>query len=230
MKILLAEDTTDLNRVVTVALEREGYDVDSVFDGEQAYEMIHKNGYDIIVLDIMMPKKDGIQVLTEIRAEHIVTPVLLLTAKSEIDDRVMGLDAGADDYLTKPFAMKELLARVRAMARRKAEYMDNGAARAKSFEFGDLRLYAGTFELSCENSVRLSVKEFELLSLFIKNAEKTMDGTFIITNVWDDSPAANDDTVWLYVMYLRGKLQAIASKVGIAGERGQWYRLEMGHE
>ena len=227
MKILLAEDTRDLNRVLTVALQNEGYDVDSAFDGEEAYELIRNNGYDATILDIMMPKKDGIEVLTDIRNEHVVTPVLLLTAKSEIDDRVLGLDAGADDYLTKPFAMKELLARVRAMVRRKEKYDDQGAVKAKNMEFGDLKLDAGTFELSSENSVRLSVKEFELLSLLINNAENEVDSALILKNVWDGSPGANEDTVWLYVMYLRGKLRSIASKVVIDGERGQWYRLKM---
>ena len=157
MKILLAEDTRDMNHVLTAALTHEGYDVDSAFDGEEALDFVRTNGYDAMVLDIMMPKKDGLQVLKELREENIVTPVLLLTAKAEVDDRVNGLDAGADDYLTKPFAMKELLARVRAMTRRKTEYA------AKKLQYGDFSLDDEKFELSCENSVRLSVKEFELL-------------------------------------------------------------------
>ncbi len=219
MKILIAEDTKDMNRVLTVALEHQGYSVDSAFDGIEAEELIKKNGYDVIILDIMMPKKDGIEVLKELRNNHIITPVLMLTAKAEIDDRVTGLDAGADDYLTKPFAMKELLARVRAMTRRKSEY------EAEAFAYGDLKLDNGTYELCCENSVRLSVKEFELLQVFIKNAGKNLDTAFLLKNVWNDSPQASEDTVWLYVLYLRGKLKAVSSHVTITGEKNQEYCL-----
>ena len=122
MKILFAEDTKDLNRAVTVLLTREGYDVDSAADGEEALGFIKTESYDAIILDIMMPKVDGLSVLAELRARRIPTPVLLLTAKAEVDDRVTGLDAGADDYLPKPFAMKELLARIRAMTRRNAAH------------------------------------------------------------------------------------------------------------
>ena len=131
MKLLVAEDTVDLNRVVTAMLEHSGYSVDTVFDGEAALESIENNGYDAVLLDIMMPKKDGITVLKEMRAKNINIPVLLLTAKSEVDDRVEGLDAGADDYLPKPFAMKELLARVNAMTRR-VRYMGKIAAGNKT--------------------------------------------------------------------------------------------------
>ena len=118
MKILLAEDTKDLNHAVTVLLQHEGFDVDTAFDGQQALDLIAEGGYDAVILDIMMPKVDGITVLTNMRQKHNMTPVMLLTAKTDIDDRVAGLDAGADDYLPKPFAMKEFLARVRALVRR----------------------------------------------------------------------------------------------------------------
>ena len=118
MKLLLAEDTNDLNKVIKAVLEHDGYTVDSVFDGEEAMEHLKRDSYDGIILDIMMPKKDGIAVLTELRELNDFTPVLLLTAKAEVDDRVLGLEAGADDYLTKPFAMKELIARVHSMLRR----------------------------------------------------------------------------------------------------------------
>ena len=125
MKILLAEDTKDLNRVLSAVLEHEGYSVDSAFDGVEALEYISRDSYDCLIFDIMMPRKDGIEALKEVREKKILTPVLMLTAKAEVDDRVAGLDAGADDYLTKPFAMKELLARVRALTRRKNEYEKN---------------------------------------------------------------------------------------------------------
>ena len=221
MKILLAEDTRDLNRVITVALQHEGYEVDPAYDGEEASERAFQNGYDLIVLDIMMPKKSGIEVLREIRSANSVTPVLLLTAKAEVDDRVSGLDAGADDYLTKPFAMKELLARVRAMTRRKAEY---GAGELK---FGDLTLDADKFELTSENSIRLSVKEYELLQTLILHPDRDLDTGYLLERVWNNAPDATSDTVWLYISYLRGKLTSIASSVKILGERGGSYRLTL---
>ena len=221
MKILLAEDTRDLNRVITVALQHEGYEVDPAYDGEEASERAFQNGYDLIVLDIMMPKKSGIEVLREIRSANNVTPVLLLTAKAEVDDRVSGLDAGADDYLTKPFAMKELLARVRAMTRRKAEY---GAGELK---FGDLTLDADKFELTSENSIRLSVKEYELLQTLILHPDRDLDTGYLLERVWNNAPDATSDTVWLYISYLRGKLTSLASSVKILGERGGSYRLTL---
>ena len=219
MKILLAEDTRDMNHVLAAALTHEGYDVDSAFDGEEALDFVRTNGYDAMVLDIMMPKKDGLQVLKELRAETIVTPVLLLTAKAEVDDRVNGLDAGADDYLTKPFAMKELLARVRAMTRRKTEYA------AKKLQYGDFSLDDEKFELSCENSVRLSVKEFELLQALILNQNHEVSTQYLLEHVWDGAEEAGPDTVWLYISYLRGKLRSVASNVEIEGERGSSFRL-----
>ena len=219
MKILLAEDTRDMNHVLTAALTHEGYDVDSAFDGEEALDFVRTNGYDAMVLDIMMPKQDGLQVLKELREENIVTPVLLLTAKAEVDDRVNGLDAGADDYLTKPFAMKELLARVRAMTRRKTEYA------AKKLQYGDFSLDDEKFELSCENSVRLSVKEFELLQALILNQNHEVSTQYLLEHVWDGAEEAGPDTVWLYISYLRGKLRSVASNVEIEGERGSSFRL-----
>lgn len=219
MKILLAEDTRDMNHVLTAALTHEGYDVDSAFDGEAALDFVRTNGYDAMVLDIMMPKKDGLQVLKELREENIVTPVLLLTAKAEVDDCVNGLDAGADDYLTKPFAMKELLARVRAMTRRKTEYA------AKKLQYGDFSLDDEKFELSCENSVRLSVKEFELLQALILNQNHEVSTQYLLEHVWDGAEEAGPDTVWLYISYLRGKLRSVASNVEIEGERGSSFRL-----
>lgn len=219
MKILLAEDTKDLNRALCAILKHEGYDVDAAFDGEEIMDFIERDSYDCLVLDIMMPKKDGIQALTEIRAKNIITPVLMLTAKSEIDDRVAGLDAGADDYLTKPFAMKELLARVRALTRRKTEYGTN------DLKYNDVLLYAQTFELASENSVRLSVKEFELMQQLMLNKDRSVSVDYILNNVWSREPDAQPDTVVLYVSYLKRKLRAIASDTVIEGDENSGYRL-----
>lgn len=219
MKLLLAEDTSDLNRAVTAILTHENYEVDSVFDGEEASKKINETDYDGVILDIMMPKKDGIEVLKEMRSRHILTPVLLLTAKSEIDDRVAGLDAGADDYLPKPFAMKELLARIRSMTRRYTEYEN------VSYEFADLILDPKTFALSAKNSISLSVKEFELMQMFLANADIEFSTEHILEKIWKNESNAQADTVWLYVTYLRGKLSSVGSKVSIKGERGGSYKL-----
>ena len=218
MRLLLAEDTYDLNRVLTMALRHEGYEVDSCLDGEEALERAMENGYDGIVMDIMMPKMDGIEVLKNIRQKNIVTPVLLLTAKSDIDDRVEGLDAGADDYLTKPFAMKELLARVRAMTRRKKDYT------SEQISFGDLVLDGETFELKSVNSIRLSVKEFELLQMLMLNNEHAVNSEFLLSHVWENDKEATAQTVILYIEYLKSKLDAVSSEVCIE-ESEDGYRL-----
>ena len=220
MKILLAEDTRDLNRVLTVALEHAGFDVDSAFDGEEALAYLEKNGYDLLILDIMMPKKNGIEVLREIRSYDNMTPVLLLTAKAEVDDRVAGLDAGADDYLPKPFAMKELMARVRALTRRKTVYLE------KTLRYGDFSLDMEQFDLTCENSVHLSVKEFELLQVLVRNAGHRVDTDFLMAHIWNGAVNATPEMVWLYISYLRGKLDAVASHITISGEKNGSYMLE----
>jgi DNA-binding response OmpR family regulator len=221
MKLLLAEDTIDLNRALSAILKHEGYEVDSVFDGEEALEHLKTDSYDAILLDVMMPKKDGIQVLKELRAVNIVTPVIMLTAKTEIDDRVEGLDAGADDYLTKPFAMKELLARIRAMVRRKMDYS------GEDMKFGDISLNADRFELICGNTVRLSIKEFELMQHLILNAGKVLADKYLLEHIWEKEPDAGADTVWLYISYLRRKLEAVSSHVKIVGEKGEGYCLQL---
>lgn len=213
MKLLLAEDTRDLNRALSAVLTHEKYEVDSVFDGAEALEHLQKNSYDGVILDIMMPKMSGLEVLSAIRKINITTPVLLLTAKAEIDDRVAGLDAGADDYLTKPFAMKELLARVRSMTRRRTEYSK------KDLQFEDIMLNAESFELSAQNTVRLSIKEFELMQTLILNAGRPLGTQYLLDHVWAKEPEADDATVWLYISYLRGKLQAVDSRAMIEGSR-----------
>ena len=219
MKLLFAEDTRDLNRAVTAVLASQGYEVDSVFDGAEALEHIQKDSYDGIILDIMMPKMDGISVLREIRSMGNLTPVLLLTAKAEVDDRVTGLDAGADDYLPKPFAMKELLARVRSIMRRRAPLED------RDLEFGDFTLKANGFELSCENSIRLSGREYDLLKVLVQSGGRDLDTGSLLERVWADEPDAAGDTVWLYISYLRSKLRAVSSSARILGERGGSFTL-----
>jgi len=219
MKILLAEDTADLNRAVCAALRFQQYDVDAAFDGEQALELLLTECYDAIVLDIMMPKKDGLEVLKELRSRHITTPVLLLTAKAEIDDRVAGLDAGADDYLPKPFAMKELMARIRSMIRRHDTYEDT------PMRFGDISLNPEGLVLVARNSVRLSIKEFELMRTLMSNTDRDVSTDYLLSHVWRATPDAQEDTVWLYISYLKRKLVSIGSPITITGSRGGSYRL-----
>ncbi len=214
MKLLLAEDTGDLNRAVTALLSHQGYEVTSAYDGAEALEFLENDSFDGIILDIMMPKMTGLEVLTRIRAEGIVTPVLLLTAKAEVDDRVDGLDAGADDYLTKPFAMKELLARVRSMTRRRQNYD------SAEMSYADICLRAEQLELAAVNTIRLSLKEVELLQALIRNAGRELTTEYLLGNVWSSEPNAGPDTVWLYISYLRGKLSSVGSKAVIRGERG----------
>lgn len=221
MKILLAEDTLDLNRTVTAALEYSGYEVTSTYDGDEAFQEIEKNGYDAIILDIMMPKKDGLTVLKELREHGVLTPVLMLTAKVEVDDRVAGLEAGADDYLTKPFALKELLARIKALTRRYSEYSGNDLA------FGDLKLKGAEYEMSAENAVRLSVKEYQLLKVLILNQDHPLDTKYLKEHVWEDEPDAGEDTIFLYISYLRGKLASVASNAEISGEKGGEFQIVM---
>ncbi|WP_077598399.1 response regulator transcription factor [Olsenella urininfantis] len=211
MRLLVADDTRDLNRALTALLERSGYEVVSAFDGQEAVDRVLGESFDGIILDIMMPRKDGLSALRELRERGIETPVLLLTAKSQVDDRVRGLDAGADDYLPKPFALKELLARVRAMTKRRA---DSGPSELR---FGDIRLDLGSSELSAENSVRLSVKELELLRLLMMNADRPLGPAFILGQVWGEDGQTGPDVLELYLSYLRSKLDSVASDVRIEG-------------
>lgn len=218
MKILYAEDTQDLNRAVTTVLRMEKYDVDSVFDGRAALDKIEQTAYDCIVLDVMMPRVDGMAVLRALRAKRITTPVIMLTAKSEIDDRVAGLDAGADDYLPKPFAMRELLARIRSACRRNSDYGNS------VLQFGDVQLDPATFALTAHSSVRLSVKEFELMQALM-STPAALGTAVILERTWHNDASADRHTVYLYISYLRGKLFAVGSSVTIEGALGGSFRL-----
>jgi DNA-binding response OmpR family regulator len=213
MKLLLAEDTRDLNRALTAMLKMQNYEVDSAYDGEEALDYINKNGYDGLILDIMMPKKSGLDVLKEIRARQITTPVLMLTAKSEVDDRVEGLESGADDYLTKPFAMKELIARVHALTRRGRQN------KTGELHLGNVTLKEDTGELKAENSIRLSSRESEMLADFLSNSGKELDAHYFLTHLWKDDADAGEDMVLLYVQYLRDKLSYINANLEIQGDK-----------
>ena len=221
MRLLLAEDEKELAKALAVILRHNNYSVDVVHDGEDALCYLQNGDYDGAVLDIMMPKLDGLSVLRSIRNDGNSIPVLILTAKSDIDDRVEGLDAGADDYLTKPFAMKELLARVRAMLRRRTESVET------SLSFGDLTLQLSTCMLSCNGKEqRLTNKEFQMLEMLI-----TADGGIIsvdrfMDKIWGYDSETEQNVVWVYVSYLRRKLASLGSSVVIEAHRNLGYSLE----
>ena len=219
MKILLAEDELDLSRAVTAVLTAQGFDVTQAFDGEQALGESIKNAFDCMVFDIMMPKMDGIEALKAIRARGDVTPVIMLTAKAEIDDRVTGLDAGADDYLTKPFAMKELVARIKSQTRR------FGTFNATQLSFGNATLDTAQQELGAVNSIRLARKEAQLMELFILNAEKELATEEIFRRVWREEENENLALVYMYVSYLRQKLRSVNADITIEGEKDKSYKL-----
>lgn len=219
MKILIAEDEPQLLRVLTVAMQKSGYDVDPVDNGLKAVEHAKENSYDVIILDIMMPVMDGITALKEIRKSGDKTYILMLTAKAEVDDRVTGLDSGADDYLTKPFSLKELLARLRSKERRQDDFTPN------ELQVGDLTLNVSEQELVSRNSIRLSGQETQLMDYFLLNEGKEISTEELLNHVWKNDPDANSDVVWIYVSYLRQKLQSIRSSIEIEGQKGGSYRL-----
>ena len=221
MKILLAEDTRDLNRVLTVALEHAGFDVDSAFDGEEALAYLEKNGYDLLILDIMMPKKNGIEVLREVRSYDNMTPVLLLTAKAEVDDRVAGLDAGADDYLPKPFAASELLARIRAMLRRKEDFRQDKMA------FANVTLDRQSMVISCgDKNTRLNNKAFQLMEMFMEQPGRVYSVDQIMERVWGWDAEAEMNALWVTISNLRKVLNELGADLQIKASRGVGYSLE----
>jgi len=221
MKILLAEDEQQLSRVLETAMTHEGYQVDTAFDGQEAVDLAKENAYDLMILDIMMPVKTGIEALKEIRQTGNTTHVIMLTAMSEVDDKVTGLDAGADDYLTKPFSLKELLARLRSMSRRVATFTPN------LLQIGQTSLNVGEHELISSNSIRLAGKESKMMEFLMLNAQKSFSTQEIFRHVWskDEDEDLDEGFVWIYISYLRQKLKAIHADLAILGEEGGSFTL-----
>lgn len=221
MKILLAEDEQQLSRVLETAMTHEGYQVDTAFDGQEAVDLAKENAYDLMILDIMMPVKTGIEALKEIRQTGNTTYVIMLTAMSEVDDKVTGLDAGADDYLTKPFSLKELLARLRSMSRRVATFTPN------LLQIGQTSLNVGEHELISSNSIRLAGKESKMMEFLMLNAKKSLSTQEIFRHVWskDEDEDLDEGFVWIYISYLRQKLKAIHADLAILGEEGGSFTL-----
>lgn len=220
MKLLLAEDEKAMSMALVAVLEHSGYEVDAVYDGMAAVEKGRSNTYDCMIFDIMMPKLDGIGALKELRSSGDTTPVIMLTAKAEVDDRITGLDAGADDYLTKPFAMAELLARIRSMTRRSTTFTPSKLAA------GHVELDVEEQELSCKNAIRLANKETKLMKFFMLNMGKSLSTEVIFAHVWKDEEDVTEDIVWIYVSYLREKLTAIQADIQILGEKNGTFLLQ----
>ena len=222
MKILLVEDTEQLNKALTTVLKRNSYVVDSAFDGEEALLFIEQYQYDLIILDIMLPKVNGLEVLKRIRGSKNQTPVLLLTAKSTTEDKITGLDLGADDYLSKPFVIDELLARIRALLRRTPQISEE-----TNLSFGDLKLDIQNSVLSHKDEkVILMNKELQIMSILMKSGAKIVSLDTITKNAWDIEAYTTSENVWVFISYIRKKLESIHSNTKIKSIRYQGYYLE----
>lgn len=223
MRLLLAEDEKSLSKAIVTILKKNNYTVDAAFDGEEALDYLAANSYDGVILDVMMPKLDGISVLQKMRKSGNTVPVIILTAKAEVDDKVLGLDSGANDYLTKPFASRELLARIRAMTRSSA-----GAAQADSkLHLGNITLDCASFELSSPfSSFILANKEFQMLEMLMRNPHQIISAEQLMDKIWGFDSSAESNVVWTYVSYLRKKLAALNADVEIKARRNAGYSLE----
>lgn len=220
MRLLLAEDEKELSKALVKIFEKNNYSVDAVYDGEEALDYLEAGNYDAAVLDIMMPKADGITVLKTIRAKGNMIPVLMLTAKSEIEDRVIGLDSGANDYLPKPFDTRELLARIRSITRSKAE------TDTKLTE-GNISLDRSTFELSSPyGSFRLANKEYQMMEYFMQNPHRILSAEMFMERIWGFDSDSDINVVWVYISYLRKKLSELKADIQIKSTRNAGYSLE----
>ena len=222
MRILLAEDERSLSKAIVALLEKNNYSVDAVYDGDEALSYIEAGNYDAVILDIMMPKRDGISALREMRARGYNIPVLILSAKSEVDDKVLGLDSGANDYLTKPFSVKELLARLRAMTRKGDGQIDS------TLKFGNLTLDLATYELStASSSFKLANKEFQMMDMLMRNPTHLISTERFMEKIWGYDSDAEINVVWVYISYLRKKLTTLSADVEIKAHRNSGYSLEI---
>ncbi|MCI1734637.1 MAG: response regulator transcription factor [Bacilli bacterium] len=222
MKILFAEDEVELSDAISLLLKRNDYSVDSVYDGQEALDYLDASDYDLIILDIMMPKVDGLTVLKKIRSQGKDTPVLILTAKSQPDDVVKGLDLGADDYLTKPFNIKVLLARIRALTRR------DGPVQDENLTYGNLTLNRQSCEILVgKESIKLVNKELQIMELLLKNPTKIVPTDTILNSAWNSDECSTEENVYVFVSYLRRKLKQLNSNVEIKAYRNQGYGLNI---
>ncbi len=222
MRILLVEDETALSDALVQILHKNKYIVDPCYDGESGLDNALSGIYDLIILDVMLPKMNGFEVLKEIRSNKMTTPVLLLTARDSVQDKVNGLDVGADDYMTKPFSSDELLARIRSLGRRSTNVIFENV-----LKWSDLTLNLSTYELFCgSNSFKLGLKEFSMMELFLKNGSRILSKETLIVKIWGYESDAENNNVEVYVSFLRKKLSHLHSKVSIKTVRGVGYCLE----
>lgn len=220
MRILIAEDELPLAKALLRILEKSNYSADAVFNGEDALQYLEAGNYDALILDLMMPKIDGITVLQTLRARGITIPVLILTAKSEIDDKVLGLDSGANYYLTKPFDMKELLAALRVITR-------GSRGTDSTLSFGNVTLDRATFTLSsAAGCFRLANKEFQLMEFFLSNPTRILSTERLLEKIWGYDSDTEINVVWVYISYLRKKLSALGGNIEIRSHRNAGYSLE----
>lgn len=221
MRILLAEDERSLSRAVCALLERNNYSVDAVYDGVEALDYLASGNYDALILDLMMPRMDGLEVLRQLRSNGNLIPVLILTAKSEIEDKVEGLDAGANDYLTKPFSTRELMARLRAVTRTQS------VQTSSKMHFGNVTLDQSSFELSTSaGSFRLANKEYQMMELLMRNPGQTISTERFLERIWGYNSDIEMNVVWVYISYLRKKLTALDANLVIRASRNVGYSLE----
>lgn len=221
MRLLLCEDERSLSRAIVTLLEKSNYSVDAVYDGEEALEYASTGNYDGIILDLMMPKLDGMSVLKTIREKGDTTPVLILSAKSEIENKVDGLDAGANDYLTKPFEVRELLARIRAMTRSAGEQVDS------TLSFGNVKLDCTNYTLKTEKaSTSLANKEYQIMEMLMRHPSHLISTEKFMERIWGYDSETEINVVWVYISYLRKKLASIGADIRIMAHRGTGYSLE----
>lgn len=222
MKLLLIEDEKELSEALFEILTNNKYLVDTFYDGEEGLDYALTGIYDVIILDIMLPKLNGISLLKQLRKLGISTPVIMLTAKSQIEDRVLGLDCGADDYLTKPFATEELLARLRSVTRRKGSVINDNV-----LTYGDIRLNIETYDLDVNSeSIRLTLKEFEIIKYFMERPKCVVSKDDLITKLWGFDSEVEYNNIEVYISFIRKKLAYLNSKVSIITIRGVGYRME----
>jgi DNA-binding response OmpR family regulator len=222
MRLLFAEDEKSLSRAVCAILKKNNYSVDAVYNGADALDYLATENYDGVILDVMMPKVDGFTVLKRMRETGNKTPVLMLTARSEIDDRVFGLDSGANDYLTKPFDTKELLARIRVMTRQTAVQADT------KLSVGNLTLDVAAYELKGPGGqFKLAGKEFQMLEMLMRSPKRLISTDAFMDRIWGYESEAELNVVWVYISYLRKKLEAVGANVKIKAQRGVGYYLEV---
>lgn len=220
MKLLLAEDELSLSKALVHILEKNHYTVDAVYNGQDALDYLETGSYDALILDLMLPYVDGITLLKKIRANGNYIPVLILSAKSEVDDKVLGLDSGANDYLTKPFATKELLARIRTITR-------SMQAPDSKLSFGNITLDRATYELSSGmDSFRLANKEYQMMELLMTNPKQLVSTEHFFEKIWGYDSDAELNVVWVYISYLRKKLNALHANIQIKATRNAGYSLE----